>query len=111
MLVAIGGCSNEISGDQLLYRDGLYYEVNSQTPFTGSTAWYWENGQLQNKANYRKGKRHGFNEWYYVNGQLESSGHWKDGKENGIYEHYDENGQLDMARLYKDGKQIPLNSD
>jgi antitoxin component YwqK of YwqJK toxin-antitoxin module len=92
MLIAIGGCSNEISGDQLLYRDGLFYEVNSQTPFTGSSVWYYESGQLKIKANYRKGKRHGLSEWYYENGQLQRKLNWQYGYEDGPAERYLENG-------------------
>ena len=49
MLVAIGGCSKEVPRDQLVERDGVKYEINSQTPFTGSSERYYDNGQLQSK--------------------------------------------------------------
>ena len=48
MLMAISGCSNE--GPTLVERGGIYYEVDSQTPFTGSSVSYHENGQLEHKA-------------------------------------------------------------
>ena len=56
MLVAIGGCSNEVSLDQLQDRNGLKYEINSQTPFTGSSVDYYDNGQLRAKQNLKDGK-------------------------------------------------------
>ena len=40
MLIAIGGCSKEVPEVQLVERGGLTYEVNSQTPFTGSAPSY-----------------------------------------------------------------------
>jgi antitoxin component YwqK of YwqJK toxin-antitoxin module len=81
MLIAIGGCSNEVPYDQLVQRGGLNYEVNSQTPFTGSIVGYHENGQLEVKGNYKDGLEDGLSENYYENGQLKLTGNYKDGKE------------------------------
>ena len=30
---------------------------------------YWDNGQLDNKGNYKDGKKDGLWEWYYPNGK------------------------------------------
>ena len=45
--------SEEISLDQLLDRDGIYYETSANTPFTGSVEDYYDNGQLEYKENYK----------------------------------------------------------
>jgi len=131
MLIAIGGCTKEVPSDQLVERGGLVYEVNSQTPFTGSVLGYYENGQLKEKGNIKDGKLDGLVERYYENGQLKEKGNIKDGMRDGLYESYYENGQLKekrnykedqlhglweyyyengqpgIARLYKDGEEIP----
>ena len=99
-LLVLGGCSNEYSKEQLVERGGLIYEVNSQIPFTGSNEWFYEDGQLQRKRNYKDGKEDGLYESYHENGQLKSKRNYKDGKEEGLSENYDENG-----------KAIPLNSE
>ena len=54
--MAFGGCSKEVPSDQLQDRNGVKYEVNSQTGFTGSSVDYFENGQLQFKTNYKNGE-------------------------------------------------------
>ena len=76
MLMALGGCSIEVPEDQL-----TYYEAYPGTPFTGSSAWYYENGQLEASGNYKDGKMEGLHELYYENGQLEFKGNFKDGEE------------------------------
>ena len=81
MLMAIGGCSNEVTLDQIVERGGLTYEVNSQTPFTGSAVVYFENGQFRYKENYKDGKRDGLTEGYYEDGQLKYKENYKDGVE------------------------------
>ena len=42
----ICSCTKEVPHDQLVKRNGLSYEVNSQTPFTGEAVAHYENGQL-----------------------------------------------------------------
>jgi len=53
LLVSCG--PKELASDQLVERQGVHYEVNSTTPFTGVVVDYHDNGQL---------------EWYYETGQL-----------------------------------------
>ena len=54
-LVLLVSCSNEVPDDQLVERQGITYEINSQTPFTGSSVTYHENGQLKKRVDYKKG--------------------------------------------------------
>ena len=107
-LLVLGGCSNEYSKEQLVERGGLIYEVNSQIPFTGSNEWFYEDGQLQRKRNYKDGKEDGLYESYHENGQLEFKGNYKDGERDGLREWYYEDGQLQRKRNYKDGKKDGL---
>jgi len=58
-LVLLVSCSNEVPHDQLLERQGIQHEINSQTPFTGSSVNYYNNGQLEYRENYKNGELDG----------------------------------------------------
>ena len=64
-------CTKELSSDQLVEINGLSYEVNSRTPFTGRLIDFYENGQLEKQEIYQDGALNGSRETYYANGQLE----------------------------------------
>ena len=125
-LVLLVSCApNEVPSKNVVERDGIKYEVNSQTPFTGISVstykdgtierkqtfkdgkedglheLYYENGQLEYKRNYKDGKKDGLDEWYYENGQLEYKGNYKDGERDGLHEAYYENGQFKYKFCYK----------
>ena len=51
-LVFLVSCSNEVPPSQLVERQRIKYEINSTTPFTGSSVSYHDNGQLKEKINY-----------------------------------------------------------
>jgi len=81
MLIAFGGYSKEAPLNQLVERNGLNYEINSQTPFTGSAVFYHDNGQLYYKSNWKDGNQDGLWETYYRNGQLQFKTNYKNGEE------------------------------
>ena len=93
------GWSKDINSDDLVERDGLFYEKFMDVPFTGNSIGI-EQGKLI------KGKREG--EWikYFENGQLQHKQNYKDGKRDGEQLEYYENGQLKYLDIYKDGKFI-----
>jgi hypothetical protein len=101
-LVLLVSCSNEVPDDQLVERQGITYEVNSTTPFTGSSVNYYDNGQLKQKENYKDGKQDGLLEKYYSNGQLWSRQNFKNGKQDGLLEDYYRKGQLFKRGKYND---------
>ena len=107
-LVLLVSCSNEVPPDELVERDGITYEVNSTTPFTGSSVSYHENGQLSTKVNIKNGKPDGLMENYYENGQLWEVIPYKDGVPDGSGESYYENGQWETKENFIDGKEPPL---
>ena len=108
-LVLLASCApNEVPYENLVERQGVHYEINSQTPFTGIFVMYHENGKLYYKGTLKDGKEDGLSESYHENGQLITKGTLKDDKQVGLYERYYENGQLDRKGNYKDGKQVGL---
>ena len=98
---------SEVPYDKLLERNGLKYEINSQTGFTGVATVYYENGQLDTKATYKDEKPNGLNESYYENGQLHYKSTYKDGKRHGLSEDYTENGQV-YPMCYKNGEKVDI---
>ena len=90
--------------DNLVQRNGIRQEINSQTPFTGVATEYYENGQLKSKVTYKDGEEQGLFESYRENGQLEYKNNYKDGEVNGLFETYHENGQLKDNITFKDGE-------
>ena len=109
-LLILVSCSPtpEIPPIQLVVKQGIVYEVNSTTPFTGSDVSYHDNGQLKRKGNFIDGKEDGLHESYYENGQLDFRGNYKNGKKEGLWEEYYDNGKLRSKLNLKKGKEEGL---
>lgn len=106
-LLALAACSHpEILASELVERNGIAYQVDSNEPFTGSSVKFHENGRLKNRANYKDGKKEGLNEWFWENGQLGQTGSLKGGKKDGPFEMFNQNGELTRSVNYKNGVRI-----
>ncbi|MDB9737877.1 toxin-antitoxin system YwqK family antitoxin [Gammaproteobacteria bacterium] len=103
-VLIITSCSKEVPSDQLVERNGIYYEVNSQTGFTGTSISYYENGQLEEKITYTNGELDGSMELYFGNGQLQNKVTNKNGVLDGPSEVYFKNGQLQINTNFKNGE-------
>ena len=104
-VLIITSCSPppEVDWYQLVEREGVYYEVNSQIPFTGSSISYDGNGQLSTKTNYTDGELDGLYEFYSENGLMEQH-NYKDGKLDGPSIMFYENGSILSKYIFKEGK-------
>ncbi len=77
----------EISIDDLIEKNGIWFEKYSRKPFTGCAVDYHDNGQLFARVKLKNGKLHGLHEEYYdYDGQLKSKGNYKEGKQEGLRE-------------------------
>ena len=85
-LLILSSCAKEIPSEQLVKRQGVFYEINTTTPFTGRTVSYHQNGQLRSKANYKNGKYDDLREIYFENGVLQAKANYKNGKKDGLWE-------------------------
>ena len=74
-------------------KNGVSYEVNSETPYTGKLVEWRLNGKKRFEVNWKNGKQDGVSTRWYANGQKEYEANYKDGKLDGIWTHWDENGQ------------------
>ena len=86
----------EVTFDDLVEANGVYYKKFTDVPFTGKTT-----GEIQ--GSFKNGKKDGPWVWYHSNGQLFEKGTYKDGQLEGPWVRYYQSGQLDYKGTYKDG--------
>lgn len=110
-----------LSMDDLVQREGLYYQKFTDVPFTGEVdeglkrgsiingkkegSWknYHSNGQLNRSGTYINGEEEGYWFFYHSNGILFAEGEIKNGENQGLWSYYDtENGNLLARGLFKD---------
>lgn len=91
------GWSKDINSDDLVERDGMYYEKFTNDPFTGNVV-----GIKQGKIS--EGKIDGAWLTFYISGQLRSNLNYKDGSKDGESLYYNENGKLVITDIWKNGE-------
>ena len=106
LVMGIVGCGGD--APRWVVRDGLVYEGDSETPFTGRMVDKYENGQKKVEATYKDGKAEGLVTWWHENGhgQKASETTYKDGKPEGPSIVWHRNGQKYIERTWKDGKEV-----
>lgn len=98
-----------VRSNDLVERDGLKYEVNSKTPFTGKSPFtgkavtFHENGQKKSEVNYKDGKVDGLSTAWYESGQKQAELTVKDGVPDGLFTVWYEHGQKKSEIDYKNG--------
>ena len=106
LLISIACSQPEVLASELVERDGITYRIDSDRPFTGTSVRFYESGQLENRTDYRNGKKEGLSEWFWENGNLGQRGHLKAGKKDGLLEMFDGNGEPTRSVIYKDGVRV-----
>ena len=127
LLLLIISCSKPINEESLVERNGIYYQVNSETPYSGKSFTLHDNGQKYHERSFKDGKQDGLNTTWYKNGQKRFEVTYKDGKKmsetkwysggqklsqwsfisgelDGLETNWYENGQKSSELTYKDGK-------
>ena len=93
LILSVVSCSvPEVPIDNLVERNGIVYQVNSDKPYSGKAIEYYANGQAEYIETFKKG-RIVQTEVYSSNGTLEYKAFWKGDEQTGEEEYY-ENGQL-----------------
>ncbi len=91
----------DVTMDDLVERDGLYYKRFTDVPFDGEVT-----GKEQ--GSFSDGMKDGPWVSYWTNGQLLSKGTYKDGKSEGPWVWYNKDGTVfkSFTGTYKDGEKI-----
>ena len=95
-----------VDGSKLVRRDGLVYERDSETLFTGVRVEKHANGQKHSELHYKDGKCEGLWIAWHENGKKEREATYKDGKPEGPAIAWHDNGQKAYEGTYKDGKLV-----
>jgi len=108
LILFVYSCSKkEVQINTLVERNGLFYEINSNKPFSGLVYELYENGQKKNTVEFKDGLYE--SEWkgFSENGQLLSLSNYKKGKLNGLSISYFDNGnvksEIEYSGDFKDG--------
>jgi len=106
ILVFIVSCSTgKVNFSQLQNRNGLFYLMNKDKPFTGDVISY-QNGKVEFEGRIDKGLRSGGWVYYYPTGQKMAEGTYKEGLKDGNWTTWRENGQQLAVEPYKTGKYV-----
>jgi len=95
--------NHEVLTSELNDRNGVYYLVNSDSPFSGLAASYHSNGQIMKRIDISNGKIYGRSEIWYANGQLEVQANYIEGQLDGVFNKWYENGQIELRVQYRGG--------
>ena len=83
--------------------DGLFYQKDKKTPFSGSTIIYYKNGAKKEVKIYKSGKRHSAHKGWYENGKDRHEATWENGKQNGTEIIWSELGNKISIEVYNFG--------
>ena len=72
--------ADAVDSSKLQDRNGIMYLANEDTPFTGRTESFYENGQKWWEVNFKDGKPNALLTVWYANGQKAAERTYKDGK-------------------------------
>jgi hypothetical protein len=90
------------SFDKSIKEESLWCNYHTNTKEGEFKTWY-ENGQIERKANYSKGLRNGLHEYWYSDGQIESTQNYTNGQKNGKCTWWDIDGSLQNELFFEKG--------
>ncbi len=96
--------------EDLEERDGLFYEIGTNTTFTGKCITTYPNGKLGMGGDIKDGLRNGEWIWFYENGNKKRYCAYKNGLKDGPSIYYYKNGQKKSEIIFKDDKNIKQTS-
>jgi uncharacterized protein len=104
VILMLLACSSEkMNFNKLQDRNGLYYLVNEDKPYTGEIVSYL-NGKPEFEGQIENGLRVGLWIYYYPSGQKKMEGTYKEGLKDGNWTSWLDNGQQEKVEVYKYGK-------
>ncbi len=83
-------------------RDGLLFESQSTSPFTGQHSWFYDNGRIAGQVTIRDGVEDGPYTTWHPDGPKDTEQHYKNGKLNGPKIIWYNNGRKSSQDQYKD---------
>ena len=100
LICPLDSYSENFSSDDLIQRNGLFYNKFSDELFSGTVEFRFGNGQLRSQGFLKNGRPEGYWEDFNEDGTYFSKGNYKDGKPNGNFQFYHENGVLEEEGIF-----------
>ena len=110
LLLFIISCSKPINEESLVERNGIYYQVNSEIPYSGVFLTFHDNGQKRDEETYKDGKKDGLHYYWHDNGQKGMEETYKNGKRDGLSTRWQWDGQKRSENTYENGKKDGLST-
>ena len=104
------GCEKKepVDKDDLIQRNGVWYEKFSNKPFTGEARNWGKFSGNYYVSLYKNGNRDGRWLVYYDNGKLRFMNDYKDGIRDGLSESYDTNGLTILRKCYQNDEEVDM---
>jgi hypothetical protein len=83
-----------------------YKLINGDTSLEGEEKYYWIDGQIKNKAQFKNGVKNGWSFYYDSLGNLKNKYFYKDGLKDSIAFFYDTNGKVSTEEFYIRGVKV-----
>ena len=93
-----------VKNDDLEERNGLFYEIDNNTPFTGKCVTTYPSGKLGMGGFIKDGLRDGEWIWFYENGNKKRYCMYKNGVKDGASIFYYKNGQKKSEIIFDNDK-------
>jgi len=87
----------ETAFDTLVERDTLFYEINSNKPYTGIVYKQFENQQFEFQGEIKDGQKHGKWTYYLENGAITKEEYYKKNKKHGKVKSFSLNGNYSIT--------------
>lgn len=102
LIIGFISCSEkEVEITNLVDRNGVMYEVNSDKPFTGRILSKYKNQQFKTVGFYKKGLKNKMWEHFKENGQVTHRIQYKKGKQNGLFEEFNDGNIKIISKQYR----------
>lgn len=92
------------SAQEVVKRNGLFVNVESNEPYSGIYISYHNNGEKESVYTLKKGREHGKAEFYYPSGEIMEQGSFKLGQKDGKWVRWSEAGNKLAEAFYLNGK-------
>lgn len=106
LIMQISGCSKVINVVDTIQREGVYFVVGSNQPYSGEIVTHYDSGEIESRFSLKQGIRHGLSQHFFEDGRLAAESNYFEGVRNGKSRHYHVNGRLRFEHEHKMGEPV-----
>lgn len=95
--------SGTYTKEELIFKAGILYEKQNNTPVNGVYRAYYESGILELETSYKDGKINGFEKHYYDSGELKAELRYENGEMSSDWKKFYKSGRVKAETISKNG--------